>query len=296
MKRKLDLVVISDVHLGTYGCHAKELLQYLNSIDPQILVINGDFIDVWQFRKRYFPKEHMQVIRHILKLASKGTKVYYITGNHDDMLRRYTDFSTGNIHLRDKLILQLRGKTVWFFHGDLFDLSVRISPWLARLGGKSYDYLIVLNRFVNHVRKLFRLEPMSLAGSVKQRVKKAVSFISDFEKTAIELASKHEYDCVVCGHIHRPQMRQVTTEGRKITYLNSGDWVENLTALEYQWGHWSLYTYDAADYIKVNKRLRVNGTTSTLEDNAIPRESEVFDMDEKRKTERLMQQLLDAVS
>ena len=131
MKHEPDIVVISDVHLGTYGCHAKELLQYLKSIKPKTLIINGDFIDIWQFRKRYFPKEHMQVIQRILKMAAKGTKVYYITGNHDDVLRRYSDFSTGNIHLRDKLVLQLKGQRVWIFHGDIFDLSVRYSPFIA---------------------------------------------------------------------------------------------------------------------------------------------------------------------
>ena len=136
MKRELDVVILSDVHLGTYGCHAKELLNYLKSIKPGMLILNGDFIDMWQFRKRYFPKDHIQVIQYILKMASKGVKVYYITGNHDDALRRYSDFSAGNIHLRDKLILQLGGKSYWIFHGDIFDLFIQYSPlfpaWVVR--------------------------------------------------------------------------------------------------------------------------------------------------------------------
>ncbi len=202
MKREPDIVVISDVHLGTYGCHAKELLQYLKSIKPKTLIINGDFIDIWQFRKRYFPKEHMQIIQRVLKMAAKGTKVYYITGNHDDILRRYSDFSTGNIHLRDKLILQLKDKRVWVFHGDIFDLSVRYSPLIAKLGGKSYDYLIVLNRFVNKLRAAIGWDPMSLAGYLKQRVKQAVKFIGDFEETAIDVAGQQKYDYVICGLIN----------------------------------------------------------------------------------------------
>ncbi|MEZ4985594.1 MAG: UDP-2,3-diacylglucosamine diphosphatase [Saprospiraceae bacterium] len=256
MKREPEIVVISDVHLGTYGCHAAELLQYLKHVKPRILILNGDFIDMWQFRKRYFPRDHMRVIQRILRMAAKGTKVYYITGNHDDLLRRYTDFSTGNIHLRDKLVLQLKNKKVWFFHGDVFDLSVRYSPFIAKMGGKSYDYLIVLNRWVNRVRSFWGWQPMSLAKAVKQRVKHAVKFISDFEETAIQQAANQEYDYVVCGHIHLPQIRTARVGDRLVNYLNSGDWVENLTALEYQWGQWSLYTFDETDYQSPNEPAR----------------------------------------
>ncbi|HMR43776.1 MAG TPA: UDP-2,3-diacylglucosamine diphosphatase, partial [Saprospiraceae bacterium] len=155
MKRELDIVIISDVHLGTYGCHAKELLNYLKSIKPDTLILNGDFVDMWQFKKSYFPKEHVQVIQQVLKMSVKGTKVYYITGNHDDSLRRYTDFSSGNIHLRDKLVLQLNGSKYWIFHGDIFDVFIKYSPFVARLGGKSYDWLIRLNRFINNIRLKF---------------------------------------------------------------------------------------------------------------------------------------------
>ncbi len=257
MKRELDIVILSDIHLGTYGCHAKELLNYLNSIEVKTLILNGDFIDIWQFRKRYFPKEHMQVIHRILKMAAAGTKVYYITGNHDDALRRYTDFSSGNIHLRDKLILQLRGKSYWIFHGDIFDAFIKYSPVVSKLGGKSYDYLILLNRVINKIRAVLGRPKMSFAKKVKNSVKGAVKFISNFEKTAIRLAFQHDYDFVVCGHIHRPQMRTEEANGKKVTYLNSGDWVENLTALEYQWGRWSIYEYDEMDYNYVNPKLQV---------------------------------------
>ncbi len=257
MKREPDIIVLSDVHLGTYGCHAKELLNYLKSIKPEMLILNGDFIDMWQFRKRYFPKEHIQVIQRILKMAANGTKVYYITGNHDDILRRYSDFSSGNIHLRDKLILNLKGQNYWIFHGDIFDLFIRYSPLLSRLGGQGYDWLIRLNRFINKIRVAFGLPRMSFAKKVKHSVKEAVKFISNFEDTALKLAAEEDYDYVICGHIHRPQMRVEEIQGKKVTYLNSGDWVENLTALEYQWGRWSIYEYDEADYQYVNPRLAV---------------------------------------
>lgn len=262
MKRELDMVIISDTHLGTYACHARELLNYLNSIEVKTLILNGDFIDIWRFRKQYFPKEHMQVIQRILKMAANGTRVYYITGNHDDALRRYTDFSSGNIHLRDKLVLQLSGKSYWIFHGDIFDVFSKYSPFITKLGGRSYDYLILLNRFINKIRTFLGWPRMSYSKKVKNRIKRAVRFISDFENTAIRLAARHEYDYVVCGHIHRPHMKtHETSEGKKITYLNSGDWVENLTSLEYQWGRWSVYEYDEMDYNYVNPRLRVKDDT-----------------------------------
>ncbi len=258
MKRELDIVIISDVHLGTYGCHAKELLNYLKSIKVGTLILNGDFIDIWQFRKTYFPKEHLQVIQRILKMAAKGTKVYYITGNHDDALRRYSDFSSGNIHLRDKLVLQLKGQSYWIFHGDIFDLFIKYSPFISKLGGKSYDWLIMLNRFINKIRAAFGLARMSLAKRVKNSVKEAVKFVSDFEDTALQLAAEKGYDYVVCGHIHRPQMRTFEAKENKVTYLNSGDWIENLTALEYKWGRWSIYEYDESDYVLVNPKLTVD--------------------------------------
>jgi UDP-2,3-diacylglucosamine pyrophosphatase LpxH len=257
MKRELDLVIISDVHLGTYGCHAKELLNYLKSIKPGTLILNGDFIDIWQFKKRYFPKEHMQVIQRILKMAAKGTKVYYITGNHDDALRRYSDFSSGNIYLRDQLVLKLRNKTYWIFHGDIFDVLIQYSPFISKLGGKGYDWLILLNRLINSTRAALGMSKMSFAKKVKSAVKKAVKFIADFEDTAIRMAADQQYDYVVCGHIHKAQMRTEEVKGKKVIYLNSGDWVESLTALEYKWGQWSIYEYDESVSSEVKYSIKI---------------------------------------
>lgn len=257
MKRELDIVILSDVHLGAYSCHAKELLNYLQSIKVGTLILNGDFIDMWQFRKSYFPKEHMKVIHTILQMASTGTKVYYITGNHDDALRRYSDFSAGNIHLRDKLILQLKGRSYWIFHGDIFDIFIKYSPIISKIGGKSYDYLIWLNRWINNTRNFFGKPRMSFAKKVKNSMKKAIKFVTEFEDTAIKLAAEQDYDFVICGHIHKPQMKSGEFNGKKVTYLNSGDWVENLTALEYKWGRWSIYEYDELDYEFINTKLHV---------------------------------------
>src|SRR3977135_30047 len=124
-KRSLDVCVLSDIHLGTYGCRASELVNYLRSISPQLLILNGDIIDGWQFSKRYFPATHMQVIKEIIGLLSSGTRVIYITGNHDEMLRRYSDVELGNFQLTDKLVMDLNGKMTWFFHGDVFDISTK---------------------------------------------------------------------------------------------------------------------------------------------------------------------------
>lgn len=242
-KRKVEIVVISDVHLGTYGCHAKQLLTYLNSIEPKHLILNGDIIDVWQFSKRYFPKSHMQVIKKIVSFATKGTKVTYITGNHDEMLRKFTDTKIGNIAVVNKLVLELDDKKAWIFHGDVFDASIQNAKWLAKLGGYGYDLLILINRFTNWMLVNLGKERYSLSKRIKNSVKSAVKHISNFEKTATDLAIENGYDYVICGHIHQPKNEIVESKKGKTHYLNSGDWVENFTALEYQFKRWKLYKY-----------------------------------------------------
>lgn len=242
-KRSVDIVVISDVHLGTYGCHAKELLKYLNTIKPKTLILNGDIIDIWQFRKSYFPKSHLKVVKKLLDFSSKGTRVYYITGNHDEMLRKFSDTTMGNFSIVDKLVLDLHDKKAWIFHGDIFDNSVHHAKWIAKLGGIGYDYLILLNRFINWCLIKMGKEPYSLSKKIKSSVKKAVKFISDFETTATDLAIEKNYDYVICGHIHEPKIVEKENKKGKTLYLNSGDWIENLTALEYNKKRWKLYQY-----------------------------------------------------
>lgn len=259
-KRNLELVVISDTHLGTYGCQAKPLVQYLKSIKPQILILNGDIIDIWQFRKRYFPKSHIQVLQQILKLMSKGTKVYYITGNHDEALRKFTDLELGNFTLINKLVLELDGKKAWFFHGDIFDASIQHSKWIAKLGGWGYDLLILLNQLINWFLVRFGKEKYSLSKKIKNSVKKAVKYIGDFEQVAADLAIEKEYDYVVCGHIHQPQMKVIEQAKGSCLYLNSGDWIENLTALEYNNEKWCIYTQSnelSSDYQEVEEGIDI---------------------------------------
>ena len=238
------MAVISDVHLGTYGCHAEELITYLNSIQPKKLILNGDIIDIWQFSKRYFPPSHLKVLRKIIGMASKGVEVYYITGNHDEMLRKFTDTEIGNISIVNKLVLDLDGKKAWFFHGDVFDISIQNAKWLAKLGGWGYDLLILMNSVVNWGLEKLGKERYSLSKRIKNSVKGAVKYINDFEKVATDLAIENGYDYVVCGHIHQPKMLIKENKHGKTTYLNSGDWVENFTALEYQFKRWKVYNYN----------------------------------------------------
>ena len=272
-KRLVDLVVISDIHLGTFGCHAHELLEYLNSIKPKTLILNGDIIDIWQFRKSYFPKAHLKVIKKLINFASKGTTVYYITGNHDEMLRKFSETHMGNFSLVDKIVLELDGKKAWFFHGDVFDSSVHSAKWIAKLGGFGYDYLILINRFINWFLKKMNKEPYSLSKKIKASVKKAVKFISDFETTASEIAIDNEYDFVCCGHIHEPKIIRKSNNKGSTLYLNSGDWIENLTALEYNRKRWKLYHHKLIDKkenedlfeMENNINLELNGVIKLLQ-------------------------------
>jgi UDP-2,3-diacylglucosamine pyrophosphatase LpxH len=258
-KRKVEIVVLSDIHLGTYGCHSEELLRYLKTIKPDRIILNGDIIDMWQFSKRYWPKSHMQVIKHITGLLAKGTKITYLPGNHDEMLRKFTGLKLGSFRIDNKVVLRLNGKRVWVFHGDVFDVTMRYSKWLAKLGAVGYDTLILINRFVNWCLEKVGREKISLSKKVKDSVKSAVKFINNFEKTAADIAISNEYDYVICGHIHQPEIKKVETDKGSVMYLNSGDWVENLTALEFDGSNWSIYRYkdDAyANSVKLPKRLR----------------------------------------
>jgi UDP-2,3-diacylglucosamine pyrophosphatase LpxH len=249
-KREVDIVVISDVHLGTYGCHAKELLKYLKSIKPKILILNGDIIDIWQFSKSYWPETHMKVVRRILKFVTDGVPVYYLTGNHDEMLRKFTDFNLGSFQLLNKVILNIDGKKAWIFHGDVFDVTMQYSKWLAKLGAVGYDTLILINSLSNWFLTALGRQKMSFSQKIKSRFKEAVKFINEFEQTAADLAVEKNYKYVICGHIHHAEIREIesTKKTGSVLYLNSGDWVESLTSLEYNNGEWTIFKYDPDNF------------------------------------------------
>ncbi len=273
-KRSVELVVISDLHLGTPGCHATELLKYLKSIKPKTLVLNGDIIDIWQFKKRYFPKAHLKVVKHLIGLSSDRGPVYYITGNHDEMFRRFVGMKIGKLRILNDLKLDLGDKKVWIFHGDVFDVVMQYSKWLSKLGAIGYDSLIWLNTFVNSLRRLFDLQPVSFSKKVKESVKGAVKFINAFEDTVAKAAAHKDIDTVICGHIHKPEIRQIQVDAKQVTYLNSGDWIENLTALEYNQGEWKIFNYrtdfiDSPEGVEPEHEQMVDVKTKELFNNIL---------------------------
>lgn len=258
-RRPLDVAILSDLHLGTYGAKAREVLNYLKSIAPQMLILNGDIIDAWQFSKHYFPASHMAVVKEILCMLAKGTRVIYITGNHDEIMRRYSGVELGNFQLTDKLVIEINSKMTWIFHGDVFDNTTRGSAkFWAKLGSNGYGFLMLLNRGINAVMKVLGRERVSLSKSIMAGVNKAVIRINDFEMTAAEIAIEKKYDYVICGHIHQPQKRMVETEAGKVMYLNSGDWVEHMTSLEFYQNDWHIYNYDEKQF--ANSKLEIEKT------------------------------------
>jgi len=268
-KRPVEVAVISDLHLGTFGCQADKILDYLKSIQPKTLILNGDIIDIWQFRKSFFPKTHMAVINEIISMVIGGTQVFYLTGNHDELLRRFPEIHLANFHLINKMVLELDGKKAWVFHGDVFDVTMKYSKWLAKLGAVGYDILIVLNWVVNFFCQKIGLGRMSFSKRIKNSVKLAVKYIDDFEEVAADLAIDKKYDYFICGHIHRPQHKLIKKEKGQVCYLNSGDWIENCTALEYQKGEWSLFFYDQMQERRPKEEVQEAPQANTLYELAI---------------------------
>ncbi|MGB1076173.1 MAG: UDP-2,3-diacylglucosamine diphosphatase [Flavobacteriales bacterium] len=266
LKRPVEVAVISDLHLGMRGCRAAEVLRYLKSIDPEILVLNGDIIDVWQFKKKYFPAAHMQVVRELLGMIARQKTIYYITGNHDEVFRRFKGFETSNFKIVNKVVLPLDGKKAWFFHGDVFDVTMQHSKWLAMLGGKGYDALIWFNHLINQVSLALGKGRISLSKKVKESVKSAVKFINHFEETAAEIAIRNGFDYVVCGHIHQPANRTISMNEGQVTYLNSGDWVENCTALEYNQGEWRIHWQEEVAARNTDKGEKARSTKDLFQE------------------------------
>jgi len=220
---------ISDAHLCTRGCQVGYLYSFLKNVKCDYLYIVGDFIDVWQLKRRwYWPQLFNRVIRRILKIAQKGTKVVYIPGNHDEIFRDFAGFDFGQVQIQTHAIHETAdGRKLLVLHGDEFDVLVKCHKWLAVLGSAAYDYLIALNRLLNLSRRKLKLPYYSLSGAIKRKVKKACQYINNFEEVAAMAAAKHKVDGVICGHIHHPIIKDL----HGITYYNTGDWVENCSAL-----------------------------------------------------------------
>lgn len=251
-RRKVKAVIISDSHLGTYACKAPQLLQYLKSIMPETLILNGDIIDIWQFSKSYFPQSHMQVIRQIIKLIEKGTKVHYLVGNHDEALRRFIGVNVNGLTIGNKLVLNIDNKKSWIFHGDVFDVVMHHSKWLAKLGANGYGILNAINKAVNHVLRFIGVGKISMAYKIKMAVKGKNKIIGRFEQVIADLAISKGYQYAIAGHSHKPCKKEVENQQGKVMYLNSGDWVENLTSLEYFDNDWHLIYHNHKPAIITN--------------------------------------------
>jgi UDP-2,3-diacylglucosamine pyrophosphatase LpxH len=222
-------IFISDLHLGTPGCQADALLDFLKEHTSDYLYLVGDIIDGWQLRRRwYWPQAHNDVIQKLLRKARKGTRVIYVPGNHDEFARHFLDHHFGGIEVVDQAVHKTAdGRQLWVIHGDYFDAVVQQAKWLAYVGDYLYEFTLKLNRYLNNMRGRLGLPYWSLSAYLKHKVKKALNYVTDFENAVAHEAAKHGYQGVVCGHIHRAEIRDVNG----VLYCNDGDWVESRTAL-----------------------------------------------------------------
>ena len=265
MKRNLDILVISDLHLGTYGSEADEVLAYLDSINADKIVINGDFVDIMLFNKRFWPSSHMKVIKYFLDLISQGKEIYYVTGNHDELMRKFLNFKIQNFKIVNQIVLETAKGKVWIFHGDVFDFSIQ-TQWLTKLAGFLYDYMIIFNSWINKkiMRPLGR-KRLNFSKTIKSNVKTAVQYFANFEMKAAEVAQKNGYKYVVCGHIHTPKIESFNINGEEVIYMNSGDWLESLSSLEYAENKWSIYMHKRTEQeYKVDNDSRIEMTNKEL--------------------------------
>lgn len=220
---------ISDIHLGTRGCKAGYLLDFLRNTDSDYLYLVGDVVDGWRLKRSwYWPQSHNDVVQKFLRKARKGTKLIYVPGNHDEVLRDYIGLHFGGVQvMRDTIHVTADGRRLLVMHGDQFDGIVKYARWLALLGDTAYNLVLMVNHWFNLARRKLGFGYWSLSAYLKHKVKNAVRYVNDYEKAVADEARKRGVDGVVCGHIHKAEMRQM--DG--ILYCNDGDWVESCTAL-----------------------------------------------------------------
>jgi UDP-2,3-diacylglucosamine pyrophosphatase LpxH len=226
---RVRTVWISDLHLGTPGCQARALLDFLRQVDCETLYLVGDIIDGWQLRRSwYWPQAHNDVVQKILRKARKGTRVVFVPGNHDEFARRYVEHNFGGVDVVDEAVhTTADGRRLWVTHGDHFDGVIQCAKWLAYVGDWAYERTLQINSWFNRARARLGLPYWSLSKYLKGKVKRAVNYIGDFEAAVAREARQRGLHGVVCGHIHHAEIREV--EG--VLYCNDGDWVESLTAL-----------------------------------------------------------------
>jgi UDP-2,3-diacylglucosamine pyrophosphatase LpxH len=249
--QKYKSVFISDVHLGTRGSKSELLLDFLKDVECENLFLVGDIFDGWRLKKGwYWPQEHSTVIQKILRMSRKGTKVFYIPGNHDEFMRQFLEHSFGTVQLHNEMIYEsVSGKKYIVIHGDKFDLVTMNMKWLSHIGDWAYTGLLNVNTLVHKIRSYFRLPYWSLSKWAKQRVKEAVNFIGNYEHSLTNYARIKHVDGIICGHIHSANMDTVNG----IEYMNCGDWVESCTALvehcdgRFEIIHWRQTDVDSTD-------------------------------------------------
>ena len=229
MSKSVRTLFLSDIHLGTRGCQAEALLDFLKHHEARTIYLIGDIIDGWRLRSVwYWPQLHNDIVQKLLRQVRKGTRIVYIPGNHDEFLRDYVGSNFGGIEIAEEAIHEAEdGRRILILHGDKFDTVVRNIKWLAVLGDWAYDFAVFLNRHISRFRRLFGLSDWSFSAYAKQKVKRAVNFISSFENAVAADAARHGVDAVMCGHIHQPEIRQIGA----VQYLNTGDWVESCSAI-----------------------------------------------------------------
>ena len=265
MKRNLDILVISDLHLGTYGSEADEVLAYLKTVEAKKIVINGDFVDIMLFNKKFWPNSHMKVVKHILDLISQGKEIHYVVGNHDELLRKFLNYKIKNFQIVNQVVLDTEEGKVWLFHGDVFDFSIQ-TAWITKLASFLYDYMIMFNSWLNkNVMKPMGRKRLNFSRTIKANVKTAIQYFSNFERVAAETAHKNGYKYVVCGHIHSPKIESFNVNGEQVIYMNSGDWLESLSSLEYVDNKWSIYMHTRSeDEFKKEEGARIEMTNKEL--------------------------------
>ncbi len=242
-KRKIDVVVISDVHLGSQYSKAEELLVYLSSIKPKTLVLNGNFIHPSHIRRNHFPKSHLKVIKKILSLLSEGSEIYYLSGNRDFLFKKFTGSMFSRLHFQDRLLLDLDGKSTFILHGSVFDTSPALAKWLIKAGPVGLKILSLkhtLSQKYSSKKSLAKGSPDIHAKACSLR---DLSSLSKFDRSALAMALQNQYDTLICGYSHQPRKAYYESNKGRCLYLNSGDWVEHLTALEYSFRRWKLYSF-----------------------------------------------------
>ncbi|WP_106135162.1 UDP-2,3-diacylglucosamine diphosphatase [Mongoliibacter ruber] len=247
MKTQFKTIVVSDIHLGTKGSKAKEVARFLKQYSCENLILNGDIIDGWQLKKSgSWKRKHTRFFNRMLKMIDQdNTKVFYLRGNHDDFLDQILPLQIGNLSIQMDMIYESCGKKYFITHGDIFDSITSNLRWIAYLGDMGYTFLLWLNRQVNYHRRKRGLPYFSLSQFIKGKVKSAVSYVDQYETELAKMAMAKGCDGIICGHIHKAEDRNI--DG--VHYLNSGDWVESMSALaEDHNGNWQLIYYNEIDF------------------------------------------------